>query len=180
MQKIEEFQWKRDFHAVVTIKLGELIEAKFYDPNDPTWVWDYYNEEQYQRLCNKFIARYWDREIGILPPGEWKRSYIRKLNEIMPKYKKLYEIADGMDTMQIEREYGKDRKIISEFPQTLLGNNEDYASHGADDEYEKVKEGDPVERIIDMAERYRDIDVMILDDLEMLFSCFISVSINAF
>lgn len=177
---MEMNEWPRDFHAVSTVKFGELVEIGWYNPSDPTWQWDYYTEEQYSRLCTKFVARYWDREIGILPPGEWKRSYIRKLNEIMPKYKKMYEEYEDIDIMQIKREYGKDRQIYSDFPQTLLSENEDYASTGKDDEYEKVTEGDPIERLEDMSENFRDIDVMILDELEILFSSLVSVSINLF
>ena len=173
-------EWPRDFHAAHTVKFGELVEAGFYNPSDPSWKWDYYNEEQYSRVCTKFVARYWDMEIGILPPGEWKRSYVRKLNEIMPKYKKMYEVYEDMDLMQIEREYGKDRKIQSDFPQTLLGEHEDYASAGVDDEYEKIREGDPLEKLEDMADNFRDIDVMILDELEILFSRLVSVSLNLF
>ena len=59
----------RDFHAVVTVTLGELITDKWVDWTDPSWHWDAYNDEQYTRVCDKFNAHYWDREIGVLPPG---------------------------------------------------------------------------------------------------------------
>ena len=169
---------KPEWHSVSTIKLSQLKEWGFWNPEEPEWEWDYYNREQYERLCSKFFARYADREIGILPPGEWRRSYIRKLNEIMPKYKLLYEAAEDMNILQTGREYHKSREIGSDFPQTQLAGRQDYASTGKDLEYETIHEGNPVEQIADAADRYRDIDVMILDELEVLFSALVSVSLN--
>lgn len=168
-----------EWHSVNTIKLGELYNWGWFNPDEEDWVWDYYTEEQYTRVCTKILARYSDREIGILPPGEWKRSYLRKLNEIMPKYKLLYAAADDLDILQTERTYTKDRTIYSDFPQTQLAGMQDYASTGTDHEAETLHEGDAMDRLIDAAERYRDIDVMILDELEVLFSSLVSVSINA-
>lgn len=167
-----------EWHAANTIKLSELAAWGFWDPEDPSWVWDYYDHDQYIRLCRKFYARYADREIGILPPGEWKRSYIRKLNEIMPKYKLLYKAAADADILQTSREYHKAREIGSDFPQTMLGGKQDYASTGRDYEHETLHEGDPVDQLAKAAEKYKDIDVMILDDLDILFSSLVSVSLN--
>lgn len=172
--------YTREFHSVVTIKFGELVEWGWYNPADPSWKWDAYNDAQYERLCQKIIARYWDREIGILPPGEWKRSFLRKLNEIMPKYKILYGMVDDLDPMQERREYEKIREIGSEFPQTLLGGHQDYASTGRDHERELVGQGDQIGRIEDIAKRWADIDVLILDELEILFSALVTVSLNAY
>lgn len=169
-----------EWHSVLTIKLGQLYNSGFYDPSDDSWKWDSYDEAQYNRICTKFLARYFDREIGILPPGEWKRSYIRKLNEIMPKYKMLYDAAKNMDILQTSRDYRRLREIGSDFPQTQLAGRKDYASTGHDVEEEAVHEGDPVQQITAAAEAYRDIDVMILDDLEILFSALVSVSLNAY
>lgn len=168
-----------EWHSVNTIKLSELYKWGWFDPADDTWKWDYYDEDQYNRICTKFLARYSDREIGILPPGEWKRSYIRKLNEIMPKYKLMYKAAEDINILQESREFNKYRTVNSDFPQTQLAGNQDYASTGIDHESERLIEGDPVNRLIDFNERYRDIDVMILDELEILFSTLLSVSLNA-
>ena len=179
MGPLEWPELQPEWHAANTIKLSELYEWGFYDPKDPSWKWDAYNNDQYDRVCNKFYARYADREIGILPPGEWKRSYIRKLNEIMPKYKLLYAAAEEMDIMQTGREYRKAREIGSDFPQTQLGGRQDYASTGHDLEEETVHEGDPIDQIDKAASKYRDIDIMIIDELEILFSSLVSVALNA-
>lgn len=168
-----------EWHSVNTIKLSELYNWGFYDPTDDSWVWNYYNIEQYERICTKFLARYSDREIGILPPGEWKRSYLRKLNEIMPKYKLLYDAAEDLNILQTERIFNKERTVNSDFPQTALAGNQDYASTGTDHEGEVLHEGDAMERLIEASDRYKDIDVMILDELEILFSTLVTVSVNA-
>lgn len=60
-------EWPSDFHSVVTIQLGELIEAGWVDWEDQSWTWDYYSVEQYKRLCPMIEARFFYREIGILP-----------------------------------------------------------------------------------------------------------------
>lgn len=173
--------YKRDFHAIVTITLGELINLGWVNWTEDSWKWDSYNDEQYARLCKKIENRFWTREIGILPPGEWKRTYIRKMNEIMPKYKLLYAALDsGIDILQDSDTYHKERNVFSDYPQTRLGGNQDYASSGTDREYETVIDGSPLDKIEQFADRYRDVDLMILEDLEVIFSSLVTVNINAF
>lgn len=175
----EPAQHFRDFHAVITVTLGELIEGGWVDWNEESWHWDYYNEEQYKRVCEKFNNRYWDREIGIIPPLSWKRELLRKLNEIMPKYKIAYKMLDdGVDIMQIGDEYHKARTVYSDFPATQLKTeNQDYASNATDNEHETVTQGDWFEKIQQLND-YNDIDVMILNDLDSMFSSFYSVNLN--
>ena len=95
---------------------------------------------------------------------------IAKLNEIMPKYKMLYKvIGDGANIMTAGDEYHKSRDVFSTFPQTALGGaDQDYASSGTDREYETLREYG----LLDVAERllnYNDVDVLILDELDVLF-----------
>lgn len=169
-----------EFHSVVTIELGELIKSGVIDFNDSSWYWDAYNDQQYARVCEKITNRFWHREISILPVGFWKKEFLRKMNEIMPKYKILYKrIDDGINPLQIEDDYGKSRNIISEFPETQLGENEDYASHGTDREYEHIKEGDVIKKINEFQKYYKDVDVLILEELEPLFSCLLTVNVNS-
>ena len=121
------------------------------------------------------------RDIGVIPPGLWKREFLRKMNEIMPKYKPLYKaLDDGANILQTGDQYGKSRDIFSEFPATMLGDNQDYASNGRDREYENVAQGDWVDKAMQIAERYTDIDVMILKEIEPLFSCLLTVSMNGY
>lgn len=173
--------YRPEWHSVTAITLGQLVESGFYDPEDPSWKWDAYSDEQYSRLCSKFVARYYLREIGITPPGQWKREYIRILNEVMPKYKALYKaIEDGANVLSASDRYGKSRNIYSDFPATMLGgSNQDYASNGTDREYEDVEVGPFMETAEALAERYNDVDVLVLRELAQLFSSLMTVNANA-
>ncbi|MDE5995190.1 MAG: hypothetical protein K2G60_06725 [Oscillospiraceae bacterium] len=171
-----------DFHDVVTVTLGELIEGGMVDWDSPDWTFDSYNEEQRQRLCEKIENRYYFREIGILPPGRWKREFLRKLNEIMPKYKLLYaELEKGVNILQDRDEYGKARNVFSDFPATQLGGeNQDYATNGTDAEFENVRDGNYLDRAEQLNKRYNDVDVMILNEMESMFSSLMTVSMNGY
>ena len=47
----------------------------------------------------------------------------------MPKYKLLYERVDeGLNPLQESRDREKSRDIFSDFPETMLSGNSDYAS----------------------------------------------------
>lgn len=168
-----------EFRSVVTISLGELYESGWYDPSDESWKWDYYSEEQYTRVCDKIVNRYYYREIGIIPPGSWKLAYLRVLNEIMPKYKRLYSLLDtDPDIMQVTDEYEKSRNIFSDFPATQLSGNADYTSTGTDIERERVTQGDFAQRYDDYARTFRDVDVLVLDDIDFLFTSLLTVNTN--
>lgn len=170
-----------DPHAVVSVTLGELIYDGWVDWNADEWKWDAYNDEQYTRVCNKIENHYFDREIGILPPGLWKRRYINKMNEIMPKYKYLYQaLDDGVNILQDSDVYHKSRNVYSDFPATQIkADTQDYASNATDNEYETVTLGN----YLDAAQKvknYDDVDLMIINDLEPLFSCFYTVNVNGY
>lgn len=168
-----------DWHATVSIQLGELIEGGLFDwENDPELMWDAYSSEQYKRVCEKFVNRYFYREIGIIPYGQWKLAYVRRMNEIMPKYKPMYAALDeGVDILSESDEWGKRRSIFSDFPATMLGDNQDYASTGNDEQHESISRGS----WFDIAKNigyYDDVDVMVLNELEPIFSSLLTVSIN--
>ena len=173
--------WPRDFHAVVSVTLGELIEGKFVDWAEPSWHWDAYDGAQYARVCAKFNNHYWDREIGVLPPGSWKREVLRKFNEIMPKYKPIYKaLADGADIMQASGTYGKHRDVYSDFPATQLkSDNQDYASNATDRQYEDITEGDWMEKMASLR-NYDDVDYMIIKEMDSMFSSLFTVSTQMF
>lgn len=171
-----------DYHSVYTIQLCELINCEGgIDFKDGSWEFDYYNEEQRDRFWKKFERRFYWREIGVLPPSRWKWELLRKLDEIMPKYKPAYAaIENGQNILQKYGSYGKSRHVFSEFPQTQLsGLNQDYASNGTDKEHEEIYLGDWMEQMENL-KTYDDVDVMILKELETMFSAFSSVSINGY
>lgn len=182
MKPYQRCVYPDEYYAAVTISLGELIDLGFVDWSDDSWHWDAYNDEQYDRICNKIEGRYWDREIGIIPPGAWQRRFVSKMNEIMPKYKLMYEaLEDEPDILSDGTGYGKSRSIYSDFPATRLGgDNQDYASNGTDRQYEDVHQGQFTEMWTDFARNYNDVDVLILDELEVLFSSLFTSSIGGF
>lgn len=171
-----------DFHAVNTIQLCELIDRGFFDLSRDDWDFNpKYSEEQHQLLCSKITEHFYYREISITPPGIWKREFLRTLNEIMPKYMNLYRLLDKYPQLiGSESEYYKARNIFSDFPQTQLsGLNSDYASNGNDTEYERIKQLDILE-LVKRLQSYKDVDALIIDELEPLFSCLLTIDVNGF
>lgn len=152
----------------MTVTLGEWYEMGFYTPlDDESWRFDAYSDLQYTQLCRKIIERFYYREVSIPTPARWKTAYLRKLNEIMPKYKLLYaRVEQGVNPFQASRDRSKSRDIFSDFPETMLSSNSDYASSGTDRESDTVREGDITEQAARFAESWNDVDVMILDELE--------------
>lgn len=168
-----------EFHSPDSVTWGELVQAGFIDMSDrDTWAWPKFSDEQDIRLRNKISNRFWDRSIGILPPGLWRRQFIEKMCEIMPKYLRLYQaLEESPELLGASSEYYKSRNIFSDFPQTQLSGNSDYASTGNDTQWERIRQLD----IADMADRlktYRDVDVLVMEEMEELFSCLASVAVN--
>lgn len=167
-----------EWHALMTIQLGELIESGVVDFTDGTWAVSWYSKAQGARIWQKFTDRYYLREISILPVGQWKREVLRKLNEVMPKYKQLYRALKNADLMADQNDYGKSRDVFSDFPATQLApGTEDYASNASDREYEHVHLGSTMDKAEQLAKRYNDVDVLILDDLELMFCQIISPTV---
>nr|DAE45666.1 MAG TPA: Lower collar protein [Bacteriophage sp.] len=170
-----------DFHSVVTIQLCELIDAGFCDETMTGWEWPKYSDEQDSRLRKKIVDHYLYREISLVPPGLWKHEFIRKMNEIMPKYVPLYKLLNEQpELFGGSSDYYKSRNVYSDFPQTQLsGSNGDYASSGNDMESQRIRQAD----VLDIAKRldsYNDVDLMIIEDMQTMFSSLMTVSINAF
>lgn len=177
-----------EFHPVFTVYLGQLVEdglVKFDDgswneqPNGLPIKW--YNNEQRERFWKKFEQHYFFREIGELPYKRWKYNLLSKVALLMPKYYMLYEILDkGIDPLQEYDEYGKSRNIYSDFPQTMLSGNEDYASAGNDTQYERVRQGDFVEKMNAVMNDYDDVDMSLIRELDTHFYCLLTSNMNGF
>ena len=167
-----------EFHDVVTYALGELWKLGWFDLTDETWDFPKYNDEQHKRVCGKILNHYYMRNIGVLPLAQWKREFLRTLNEIMPKYIILYKkIDEKPDMFNASDEYYKSRNVMSDFPQTQLSGNQDYASIGNDKQYERVHDGSILE-LSTLLKSYEDIDLQIVNELDPLFSCLVTVNIN--
>lgn len=181
MDAYESEDMDSDFHSVFSIQLCELIDAGFCDSEFTGWEWPCYSEVQDLRVRKKISDHYFFREISLVPPGIWKHEFIRKMNEIMPKYIPLYRLMDESPELYGgDSEWYKMRNIYSDFPQTQLsGENSDYASSGNDKEYQRINQAD----LIDTAKRlngYDDVDLMIVKDMGSMFSCLYTVNVNAF
>ena len=169
-----------DFHAVVTITLGELLHDGVVVWDEPEMMWDAYNDEQFWRVTKAVEERYWDREIGILPISSWKRRYVGRLNELMRKLRLAYEKLDGANLMQRSDDFYKGRTVGSAFPATQLKpTTQDYASDAADAENERVIEGNYVEQA-NLLKEYDDLDLQLVDYVDVLFSSLFTVNSNAF
>lgn len=167
-----------DWHATTTIQFGELIESGFdWGKNE------YYHEfkgERREILNNKIEDRFYWREICVVPPGKFKHFLVRKLNEIMPKYKMLYDLVDSGDMRVLRKETSnsKSRNVYSEYPQSQLQGSADYATNANDNASGSTNDGAPIDMAVDFQQRYNDIDVMVLDELDVCFLSLMTLNIN--
>lgn len=180
--EMHEWTGRSRWNALYTVQLGELIEHGLFDWSDPAidWSKQAYSPEQHDRVCAYFIERFRFREISIVPMYEWMTRLHSKLAyELMPKYKALYKMADdGIDPTVTGGEYHKRRAIGSDYPETLLSGNADYASNGQDEEGERIETGDQVEQYLKYAQGFKAVDELLLDDLECMFLGLYTVSLD--
>lgn len=171
-----------DWHAVFTVQLGELMEDGIVDFSDASWDFDAYDAEQRDRIYSKLTERHRYSEISMIPMLRWKQGVLARLNEIMPKYKPLYQaLKDGTSVLSVGDEYRKERTIYQDFPQTALApTNQDYARDGRDTEWEHVRDGDFIEKASQIEDIYNDVDVMILKELDKFFMPLFTANVNGF
>ena len=180
--EVNNWTGKDRWNAVYTVTLGELIDKGVFDWGLDILDWSSaaYSTEQYNRVCAYFIERFRFREISLEPFYEWATMLHRKLvYELMPKYRNLYRYLDEeFDPAQISDRYHKGRSIGSDYPETMLSGNSDYASDGRDEESEDVERGNLLNAYNDYVTSYRHIDQCLLDELESMFIGLFPVSID--
>lgn len=183
IEEFDNYTGRDRWNAVYTIQLGELVESGVFDWERPELDWSSakFDDEQYSRLCAYFVDRFYYREISMEPFKVWANFLKRKLvYELMPKYKPLYErVAEGINPLSDENEYYKNRTIESAYPETLLSENADYITDGKDEEFQRIKEGNFVDSMQNYADKYRSVDEMILDELDILFIGLYTANVNA-
>lgn len=176
-----------------------------------------YNEGYRDWLNQQIKDQYWNQEIGMESVSLFKLALKRKLNQIMPYYNKQYKadlIAEGLDplqTLKIENRAensgktestsgsesdsesdSRARGIGSDFPQTALSGNGDYASSGQDSTSKTTSKGKADEKsateqtasnrgtvtgsqghasslLMQHRQTLVNVDVMVLNDLKDLF-----------
>ena len=171
------------FNAVYTITIGELYEGGLFNWTLPELDWSTaaYDADQYKRVCDYFIERFYYREISIEPFAEWARMFKRKMiYELMPKYKPLYErIAKGYSPLADKDEYHKSRRIDSSYPETLLSGNSDYLTSGNDFEEETITENNLTDAMNKYKVEFHGVDEMLLDEFESMFICMYTLNVNS-
>lgn len=179
---LDETQGMNEWHAVFTIQLGELVESGVFDWSKPYLNWHEaaYDDWQYTRICDYFIKRFEYREISIIPPREWFSILQRKLiYELMPIYRELYKSLDnGFNPLANKDRYYKERKIESEYPETLLSSNADYISTGIDVEGQEIEIIDNYADAMERISRIHSIDQMLCDELECMFFGLYTANVN--
>ena len=197
MDEFEEPELYHDWHSLVGIQVCELYDAGFFDNNDGSWDWPIYTEEQDKRLREKIWDYYFYREISITPPGLWKRKFVTHMRIRMPSYLMMYKIVDDAqdellqdkggthETGKVDNTY-KGRSIYSDFPETLLSANSDYASNGTDSEDERVIDRDITKakqeaytkRLEQLDTGIANVDELIIKNIEPYFSCLFTTKVN--
>lgn len=179
---VNEWTGRDKWDAVYTVTLGELIDKGVFDWSLDVLDWSEaaYSSDQYKRVCAYFIERFRFREIGIEPFYEWATMLHRKLvYELMPKYKNLYRYLDEeFDPAQVSDMYRKRRAIGSDYPETMLSGNSDYASNGQDEESEEIERGNLQDAYNAYVAGYQTIDEHLLNELESMFIGLYTVSID--
>ena len=176
-----------DFHAVMSVTVGELYHDGLiaWTPTEgaPSLDWSAYayNAEQYARVCDMFVQRYWLREIAVYPLRLWTQMVVERFRETMEKYRPLYRQLDGdIDVLQDYDNYEKSRHVYSDFPATQLNPaNQDYASNADDHERETVQDGSLIDKAEAFRTRWVPLDVAVLDEVGSdIFSSLYTVSID--
>lgn len=178
-----DYTGPKEFHAVFTIHLGELIESGVFSWDNDLLKWEdaAYSPEQYERVCGYFIERFYYREISLVPFKQWARMlHAAIVYEVSPKFNQLYKaLENGYNPIADEDEFYKERRVNSRYPETLLTDSADYLESGSDWEYERIKLGN----VSDSFERLRaqhSIDQMFLDELEPYFFGLYTANANGF
>ena len=182
IMELDDYTGHDEWHAVYTIQLSELIKSGVFDWARPELDWSEaaYSAEQYKRVCDYFIARFKWREISMLTILQWFDTLKYKLiYELSPKYNELYKVLENeINILADSDEYYKERVIGSDYPETMLSGNSDYASSGTDKEGETVRLGN----IINATERFQlawhGIDELMVDNLESMFIGAYTLNVN--
>lgn len=173
-----EQKW-RDFHAVSTIHFGNLIDSGWdWGRNE----WPAFNDEVRERVNKKIEDRYFFREICEVPPARFKLFLLRKLREIAPKYNIIYKVIDDerLDILETGQYYDKGRNVFSEYPQSQIQGESDYATNADDKELKGKRTGSITDLLVDFENRYNDTDVLLINHLEVCFLSMTTLNMNGF
>lgn len=168
----------RDYHAVNTIQLCELLNSGFdllfdYNKNNPDIA----------RIVELAKRHYWFREIAG-SPWEFKQDFNRIIGEQMNRLRPMYNILHGaeLDIRSGGATEHKERNIHSEYPQSQIKTNgQDYASNADDRELidsNTIGDLEAVERYTDLLQRMDSLDMQVVNALAVAFNPFITSFVN--
>ena len=142
--------------AEFTVAIHDLVYEGFDFQMDEYPIFD---ESYRDGLNTRIIQHYYYYEIGQESRDQFRYFLKTRLNEVMPYYNKLYEsekmLHDPMHTMSYEhvtdsqssadttnnvnntvksqnKSTSRARNVASDFPQTMLSGNGDYATNASD------------------------------------------------
>lgn len=168
----------RDYHAVNTIQLCELMNGGF------DLLFDYNKgNSDIDRVVELAKRHYWYREISG-SPWNFKQDFNRIIGEEMNRLKPMYDILHGAELNirsggSVEH---KQRDIHSDYPQSQIKTNgQDYASTADDQEFiDNTTIGDleAFERFTDLLDRFDSLDMRIVNALSVCFNPFMTSHVN--
>lgn len=163
-----------------TICFGELIQMG-YDWGANEYYPDFTGPHR-ERLNSMIQERFWYREICVTPPERWKKLFVSKLNQIIPKYARVWAVEDAGDLKILRQETynGKARDVHSAYPQSQLQGTADYADDGLDHAEGHTRDGPPSEMLTDYMDNYKEPEERILAELETYFSCLATTNLGGF
>lgn len=168
----------RDYHAVNTIQLCELLNHGFdllYDYNK--------GNKDMERVIELAKRHYWFREIAGAP-WTFKQNFNRILAEEMNRLQPLYDMLHHakLDIRAGGSVEHKERTIHSEYPQSQIKTNgQDYASNADDQEFmdnTTIGDLDALERYTALLEQFDSLDMRIVNALAVCFNPFMTSHIN--
>lgn len=163
----KETEWSR-INATFTIVFGELVE-KEYDWGQDVYMGSW-SDDRRIKLNEYIINHFYYREISLVPLAKWRRKMISKLNLILPKYDFiLNRIDDDINIFQDSLSKSKERNLHSDFPQSELKGDSDYATNSDDVEKLEEVEGNTLDTILKLYEEYESVQKKIIDELEVMF-----------
>ena len=163
-----------DWHSKNTIVFGSLLDDGWdWGRND--WTSYSMSEENLAlirpRINEKIEDRYYFRELGVLPPGKFKRFLKRNITEIMSQLGPVYETSiKGIDLLESSEDM-KARIIRSEYPQGLLQTEQqDYGSSADENAFNKTTTKNQLEGIIMYSDSFSEPDKLVLEYVDKCFS----------
>lgn len=149
--------------------LGWLVERSF---NWGQLEWTCEDTVMRVLVNNMISEHFYYRGLSLVPPARWRRRFISRMNEIMPKYiTMLNQIDDINDRIfRTGTELTKGKRLDSKYPENIVSNDFDYLSDGnAYDEYKEM-EGDILDKYIKYIDQFNTVWTALFHDLENLFT----------